>query len=131
MILRIGIPGVVALILATGGAFAQAPAAPAGPAKTAEVTVTALVNDAGMTLYTYTRDAPGVTNCYEQCAVNWPPFMAAADAVPVGDWTIVDRTDGTKMWAYKGWPLYLWLQDTAAGQTTGSGRGGVWFVAVP
>lgn len=90
-----------------------------------------LTNAAGMTLYTFDNDTmPNVTTCYEQCAINWPPALADAAAMPEGDFTLVDRTDGTKMWAYKGKPLYLWKDDTAPGQATGDGRGGVWHIAV-
>jgi hypothetical protein len=39
-------------------------------------------------------------------------------------------TDGTKMWAYKGWPLYYWYEDMAAGDVKGDGVGGVWHLAV-
>ena len=49
---------------------------------------------------------------------------------PEGDFTIIDRKDGTKIWAYKGWPLYLWIKDTKPGETTGDGVGGVWHTAV-
>ena len=28
-----------------------------------------------MTLYLYTKDEPSVSNCYDQCAVAWPPLM--------------------------------------------------------
>ena len=28
----------------------------------------------GMTLYTFDKDEAGKSNCYDQCAVNWPPF---------------------------------------------------------
>lgn len=84
----------------------------------------------GMTLYTYDQDTAGVSNCYDQCAVNWPPLFAADDAAPEGEFTIVERTDGTRMWAYKGMPLYLWIKDTKAGDTTGDGVGEVWHTAV-
>jgi predicted lipoprotein with Yx(FWY)xxD motif len=58
--------------------------------------------------------------------------MAAADAKPMGDWTIVARTEGTKMWAYKGMPLYTWIKDTKPGEATGDGMAmGAWKVAVP
>lgn len=87
-----------------------------------------LVDERGMTLYKWDNDAAGVSNCYDQCAVNWPPFMASADAEAEGDWTIVDRTDGTKMWAYRGMPLYYWVNDAAPGDTTGDGVGGTWHV---
>jgi predicted lipoprotein with Yx(FWY)xxD motif len=102
-----------------------------GAIKTSDIGGKEVLTDTnGMTLYTYDQDTAGVTNCYEQCAVNWPPLMAAADAAADGDFTLVDRTDGTKMWAYKGMPLYLWIKDTKAGDTTGDGVGGVWHTAV-
>jgi predicted lipoprotein with Yx(FWY)xxD motif len=100
------------------------------PAGTGDTSLGKVWVDAnGMTLYTFTKDEPGVTNCYEQCAVNWPPFMAAEGAMAEGDWTVVERTDGTSMWAYKGWPLYTWIGDQAPGDVTGEGVGGVWHVA--
>ena len=89
-----------------------------------------ITNDAGMTLYTFDKDAVGGSNCYDQCAVNWPPAIASADAQPDGDFTLVERTDGTKMWAYKGWPLYLWKNDQKPGDTTGDMVGEVWHTAV-
>ena len=83
----------------------------------------------GMTLYTYDKDMVGVSNCYDECATNWPPLPATAGAEADGYFTVVDRTDGTKMWAYKGRPLYLWGKDTKAGDMTGEGVGGTWHVA--
>ena len=86
-------------------------------------------DEKGMTLYTYDKDEAGKSNCYDECAVNWPPYMAAADAVAEGEWTIVDRTDGSKQWAYEGKPIYLWIQDKAPGDVTGEGKGdGTWHV---
>jgi predicted lipoprotein with Yx(FWY)xxD motif len=89
-----------------------------------------MITDAGgMTLYTYTQDAPGQSNCYGSCAVNWPPALAGADAQAAGDFSLVRRSDGTMQWAYRGQPLYGWVGDTQAGQTTGDGVGGVWEAA--
>lgn len=102
-----------------------------GAVKSSDVGGQMILTDAnGMTLYIFDKDAPGVTNCYEQCAVNWPPLIADASATPEGEFTLVDRTDGTKMWAYKGWPLYYWKDDVSPGDTTGDGVGGVWHLAV-
>jgi predicted lipoprotein with Yx(FWY)xxD motif len=94
-----------------------------------------LTNAAGMTLYTFDKDVQGsASNCYDEgdskCATNWPPLFADAGATADGDFTIIDRKDGTKIWAYKGWPLYLWIKDTKPGDTTGDGVGGVWHTAV-
>lgn len=121
--------GAAALALCTSAAFAEDYVG--GAIKTSEIGGKEVLTDAnGMTLYTYDKDTAGVTNCYDKCATNWPPLAAAADATADGDFTLVDRTDGTKMWAYKGMPLYLWIKDTAAGQTTGDGVGGVWHTAI-
>lgn len=117
-----------AFALSTGAALADDYAG--GAVKTMEIGGKEVLTDAnGMTLYTFDKDAPGVSNCYDKCAVNWPPAMAAADAMAEGDFTIVDRTDGTKMWAYKGQPLYLWIKDTKPGDTTGDMVGEVWHTA--
>lgn len=89
-----------------------------------------LTDAKGMTLYTYDKDAGGMSNCYDKCATNWPPLMAGAEAAADGDFTLVERKDGAKQWAYKGQPLYLWIKDKAAGETTGDGVGGVWHTAM-
>lgn len=90
-----------------------------------------LADSKGMTLYTFDRDAPGKSNCSGQCAQNWPPFMAAANAAPSGNWTIVTRDDGAKQWAYKGKPLYTWAKDSKPGDVTGDGVNNVWRLAQP
>ena len=84
----------------------------------------------GMTLYIFDKDTAGVTNCYDTCAEKWPPLFADASAKAEGDFTLVDRKDGTKMWAYKTKPLYYWYEDSAAGDTKGDGVGGVWHLAI-
>jgi predicted lipoprotein with Yx(FWY)xxD motif len=62
--------------------------------------------------------------------VNWPPFAPMADAMAEGDWMIIDRTDGTKQWAYDGKPLYTFIQDKKPGDMTGEGKAnGAWHVA--
>ena len=61
----------------------------------------------------------------------WPPVMADADAKPEGDWTIVTRDDGSKQWAYKGKPVYLYESDMKAGDTTGDNFKNVWHVVKP
>ncbi|MGQ0665255.1 MAG: COG4315 family predicted lipoprotein [Pseudomonadota bacterium] len=91
-----------------------------------------LATDKGMTLYTFDRDDErGKSKCNGPCAQNWPPLMAKADAEPVDHWTVVTRDDGSKMWAYKGKPLYVWVRDQKAGDTTGHGFNNVWKAATP
>ena len=89
------------------------------------------VDAKGMTLYTFDKDAGGKSACNGPCAENWPP-LAAADAKPTADMTIVVRDDGKKMWAYKGKPLYTFKKDMAAGETNGDGfLNGAWHMAKP
>jgi predicted lipoprotein with Yx(FWY)xxD motif len=104
--------------------------APATPTKTAGGVLT---NSAGMTLYTFDKDTggSGKSVCNGPCATNWPPLMAAADAKPSGDYTVITRDAGGKQWAYKGKPLYLWIKDSKPGDKTGDGFNNAWRVARP
>jgi predicted lipoprotein with Yx(FWY)xxD motif len=103
------------------------------PAKTADtVKGKVLVNDKGMTLYVFDKDGAGKSACNGPCAENWPPLAASDSDKPSGDWTIVTRDDGKKMWAYKGRPLYAWKNDKAPGEVDGDGKlNGAWHVATP
>lgn len=91
-----------------------------------------LVGANDMTLYTWDNDEQGAkSNCYDQCATNWPPLLVPAGTEVSGDFTLMDRTDtDQKIVAYKGWPLYFWVKDTKPGDTTGDGVGGTWHTAV-
>jgi predicted lipoprotein with Yx(FWY)xxD motif len=90
-----------------------------------------------MTLYVYTKDTPGKSNCYNQCAVNWPPLLLKdgeqLNAPPglAGNLGTTTRTDGTQQVTLNGAPLYFWNKDKAVGDTTGHKVNGVWFVAEP
>jgi predicted lipoprotein with Yx(FWY)xxD motif len=91
----------------------------------------ALVDAGGMTLYTFDRDTYWSSACNAQCAVNWPPLVAAAGAKPVGEYTIIARDDGRRQWAYKGKPLYVSGKDRKPGDQTGEAFDNVWRVARP
>ncbi|MGH1541054.1 MAG: COG4315 family predicted lipoprotein [Arenicella sp.] len=88
-----------------------------------------LTDKAGMTLYTFDKDSAGVSNCYGGCAQKWPPFTASENAALKPGWSIIQRKDGSMQWAYKDQPLYTWVGDTKAGDTTGDGIKGVWHTA--
>jgi len=121
-------PALIAGLFVAAGALAQGMA----PAKVADTSKgKALVDAKGMTLYTFDRDAAGKSNCNGQCAQNWPPLMAEAGASASGDWSVITRDDGSKQWAYKGKPLYLWVKDSKPGEVTGDGVNNVWHVATP
>jgi predicted lipoprotein with Yx(FWY)xxD motif len=86
------------------------------------------VTDAqGRTLYTFKKDTPGQSNCFDNCAKVWPPFVAADRSKANGQLTVVERRDGTGQWAWKGQPLYRYSGDTETGQVNGDGNGGTWF----
>lgn len=53
------------------------------------------------------------------CAQAWPPVYAAADAKPVGAWSVIARQDGRGQWAYEGMPVYTSVLDREPGDTWG------------
>ncbi|MEM9230522.1 MAG: hypothetical protein AAGB10_13025 [Pseudomonadota bacterium] len=84
----------------------------------------------GMTLYTFDKDQNEKSNCYGNCEVNWPPFVASSNAVAPGNgYSIIERRDGTQQWAKNGAPLYFWVGDQKPGDTNGDGVGGLWHIA--
>ena len=89
-----------------------------------------MVGPNGMTLYTFDKDTAGSGKsvCVDKCAINWPPLMADAGANGSGDWSVIARADGSKQWAYKGWPLYYWVKDQKPGDKTGDDVGKVWHI---
>lgn len=104
----------------------------AAPAKTVDTALgKTLVDSQGMTLYTFAKDTEGKSACIGQCAQNWPPHMAPANAVPGDGYTVIIRDDGSRQWAYQGKPLYTWVKDSKPGDTTGDGVNQVWHVAKP
>lgn len=114
----------------SGAAFADHHSSKA--MKTADTSLGAvLTNAAGLSLYTFDKDASGKSNCYDACATSWPPMPAEASSKDEGDFTVVKRDDGTFQWAHKGAPLYTWVGDSAKGDVTGDGVGGVWHIAKP
>jgi predicted lipoprotein with Yx(FWY)xxD motif len=114
------------LLIALLGACAGMGGAPMG----ARFEGATLVNSAGMTLYTFDKDAAGSgkSTCNGPCAANWPPLNAAVADSGSGEWTIVVRDDGSRQWAYQGKPVYLWIKDQKPGDKTGDGVNKVWHV---
>ena len=91
-----------------------------------------LVDLKGMTLYTYERDTSGKTsNCNGKCTENWVPLAAAAEAKAIGDFTVINREDGSKMWAYRYRPLYTSPADKAPGDANGNATTLQWRIARP
>ena len=95
-----------------------------------------LVDGKGMSLYLFTKDSPGTTTCYGNCATVWPPLLttgkpAAGTGVDASKFGTITRTDGTTQVTYNGWPLYYYAKDQQAGDTTGQSVGSVWYLVSP
>jgi predicted lipoprotein with Yx(FWY)xxD motif len=120
----------IALALAVALVASCATVSPPDPAKGMDG---ALVNAAGMTLYTFDRDVSGSGKsvCNGPCATNWPPHMVTGAGTASAAWQVVTRDDGTKQWAYQGKPLYTWTKDSKPGDRTGDGVNNLWRVAKP
>lgn len=80
----------------------------------------------GMTLYTFDADEDGASACSARCAENWPPYAAPRDATASGAFSIVERADGARQYAYRGKPLYYWSGDGGPGERKGDGHAGKW-----
>ena len=85
----------------------------------------------GMTLYISAEDPVGHSTCVGNCVKRWPPLLAGAEDVARGEFSIIERPEGTLQWAFRGKPLYRWVLDMEAGQMTGDGVGGRWQAARP
>src|ERR1700753_4243658 len=71
------------------------------------------VDDKGMTLYTFDKDAGGKSMCNGPCADNWTPCMARRGPKPARQHTHRGARRGKKVGAYKGKPLYTFKKDMA------------------
>jgi predicted lipoprotein with Yx(FWY)xxD motif len=131
----------VALLLSAGEALAHedepAPPpkkqAPLFPVKVVQSRKGQIFVDAnGMTLYTFDRDTSGRSStCEDKCTERWIPLAASADAEAKGDFTVIIRSDGSKMWAYRYRPLYTSQFDKAPGDINGFDSANLWHVARP
>jgi predicted lipoprotein with Yx(FWY)xxD motif len=86
----------------------------------------------GMTLYYFDRDTSGnASTCDGKCTERWIPLAAPADAEAKGDFTVITRSDGSKMWAYRYRPLYTSQSDKAPGDINGFDAANLWHIARP
>lgn len=94
-----------------------------------------LTDSEGMSLYFFSPDAKGDSNCTDGCLTNWPVFyesdITLDDGLDADDFGAITRSDGDMQTTYKGWPLYYYASDNAEGNVNGDGVGSVWFVAKP
>lgn len=111
---------ICALVFASSAALAQS-----GFKKEGGV----LTDAAGMTVYTFDKDAPGSgkSACNEACAKMWPAVPVSGERV-AAPYSSVTREDGSRQLAYKGKPLYRFANDARPGERKGDKVKEVWHV---
>lgn len=62
--------------------------------------------------------AIGSASCNADCEKTWPPLIAPDDAEASGYWSVHMRADGRKQWAYQGYAMYNYANESA-GEVTG------------
>jgi predicted lipoprotein with Yx(FWY)xxD motif len=95
-----------------------------------------LVDARGRTLYLFEKDRGGMSACDTACLQYWPAFTTRAPprAGTGVKQSLLHRTkqhDGSWQVTYAGHPLYTFVGDKRAGQTTGEGLtnfGAGWYV---
>ncbi len=87
-----------------------------------------LADSKGMTLYVFDKDTAGTSKCMEKCIVAWPPLLADVGDKAWGIFSVIERANGTKQWAYDNKPLYRWSNDKKPGDVTGHGVRDEWHV---
>jgi predicted lipoprotein with Yx(FWY)xxD motif len=124
------------------GAAGSPSGTPAPPVASATVNLRStalgqiLVDGRGRSLYLFEADKAGMSSCYGDCASVWPPLLTSGAPVAgsglnqslLGTTT---RKDGSIEVVYNGHPLYYFVSDKQAGDTTGqaiTSFGADWFV---
>jgi predicted lipoprotein with Yx(FWY)xxD motif len=79
-----------------------------------------LADPSGKALYTYDKDASGISNCTGSCLASWPAYVdkGATTGLPAGVGTIKRSDNGQVQYTYNGMPLYYFVSDST-GQVTG------------
>ena len=95
-----------------------------------------LADAKGMSLYLFTKDTESTSNCYDQCAENWPPLLVegeptAGKGIAPTLLGTTQRTDGSLQVTYNKLPLYYFVKDVNPGETAGQGVGEVWYLVSP
>jgi len=94
-----------------------------------------LTDAEGKTLYWFKKDSENKSVCSGGCLEKWPIYYRKSVAVSPGidskDFGTIARVDGQKQTTFRGYPLYYFVNDKAAGETTGQKVKDVWFVIDP
>ena len=96
---------------------------------------TVLVDARGRTLYLFEKDRNGVSSCGPTCLAYWPALTSpvaprAGTGVHQALLKVARAHNGARQVTYAGHPLYTFVGDKRAGQTTGEGLrnfGAEWY----
>jgi predicted lipoprotein with Yx(FWY)xxD motif len=96
---------------------------------------TVLVDARGRTLYLFEKDRNGVSSCSAACLAYWPALTStgtprAGTGVHQSLLELARAHNGARQVTYAGHPLYTFVGDKRAGQTTGEGLrnfGAEWY----
>ncbi|MFF2246365.1 hypothetical protein ACFVTM_19570 [Arthrobacter sp. NPDC058130] len=118
-------------------------ASSSAPASAADLTVAEskagqiVVGGKGLSVYYFTKDTKdsGTSACTGECLVAWPPVTSTTATPTVegvtGKVGTIQTTDGKMQITINGMPIYYYAKDQAAGDITGQGVGGVWYLVAP
>lgn len=128
---------------AGGTSAATAPATTETPSGSADLATastplgTVVVDSAGMTVYYFDKDTAnsGTSVCTGACLDSWPP-VTTSSSTPTADGVTgmlgtITTPDGMMQITLQGLPLYTYAGDKAAGDVTGQGVKGIWWVVSP
>jgi predicted lipoprotein with Yx(FWY)xxD motif len=124
-------------VAAQGGIASRAREHPTGAVVTLRKTAlgSVLVDSRGHTLYLFEKDRNGVSMCNTACVAYWPALTShstprAGKGVHQSLLQLGRAHNGVRQVTYAGHPLYTFVGDKQAGQTTGEGLnnfGAEWY----
>jgi predicted lipoprotein with Yx(FWY)xxD motif len=123
---------------AQGDAPATTDSSPSVDVTVAATTLGKVVVDGkGMTAYYFDADVKdsGKSTCTSACATAWPAIEATTATPKVSGITgkvgTITGVDGGRQITIDGRPIYTFVGDKKAGDVTGQGDKGVWYVVNP
>jgi predicted lipoprotein with Yx(FWY)xxD motif len=124
----------------SGGSSSNGGGGSTGPAtvKTASISGygSALVTNAGVSVYMLSSDPPGASKCSGTCAKQWKPVTVSGSAsagsgVDASKLSTFKRSDGTTQVLYDKHALYTFASPGATSGEGVKGEGGSWYLVAP
>ncbi len=83
-----------------------------------------IVLQSGYSVYSWEGDKTNASQCLKECLTKWTPVLAGKSAQPNGEWSVFERSQGVRQWAYRGRPLYTYNDDPKLRSQIGSDEPG-------